>query len=78
MLIWIVNKKDVEDMPFNEGVAFIADASSLEIPPGRWPERLRTEDLGDGSDYICQGWVCDEVMLYIQPSTKTEIHIVND
>lgn len=50
MLIWLVNRKDVEDMPFNEGVVYIADASSLEMRPGDWPERLRTEDLGDGTE----------------------------
>lgn len=78
MFVWFVNEKDVELMPFNEDVARIADAAALGLPAGRWPDRLCTDDIGDGTDLINKGWVCSDAMIFIQPSTGMEVHIVND
>ena len=77
MMIWLVNKRDVDEMPFSLN-DWCAEASALEIPPGRWPARIRTDDLGDGSDFIDKGWATDGVRTYIQPNTCIELHIFND
>ena len=79
MLIWLVNKKDVEEMPYVLD-DWCAEVSALGIPPGIWPERIRTDDLGDGTDFIDNGWSTDreDVRFYVQPNTRIELHIFND
>ena len=78
MLIWLVNMKDVSWLAFNGiGNVFVADSSDLEIPPGKYPDRLRTEDIGDGTDFLLQDCSSEgDRVHYVQPSTKAEIYVL--
>lgn len=66
-----------------EAHKFEAEASSLQIPPGRWPTKLQVkESFGNGQPLkltkVNRSWGEIESMVYVQIYGCVELTVYND